>query len=192
MSEVREAEKLLREIYDPNLKHGWLWRVYYLLGDVSFYENNQSAALDCYRRAAALNQGFAPASAMIEYLSQNQDLNQSQNQCQYQSQDQDHNQGVTQTLIAGGAAPDGANAPLTAPSPVASQITQPAQILLEQPQSTPGTISQQFSKIPAARTLAYAGTFLSLVAKIFEIEELAPVAILITLSGMIVDDLTKH
>jgi hypothetical protein len=74
-SEVLAAESLLRDLLlnqDPTnpLWNGWLWRIYYLLGDANFYENSTSIALFYYQKAQSLKPNFAPASAMAQYLAE--------------------------------------------------------------------------------------------------------------------------
>lgn len=74
-SEVFAAESLLRDLLlnqDPKnpLLHGWLWRIYYLLGDANLYESNPSIALFDYQKAQSLKPDFVPASAMAQYLAE--------------------------------------------------------------------------------------------------------------------------
>gem|GEM_PF-4178127 len=74
-SEVFAAESLLRDLLldqDPNnpLPHGWLWRIYYLLGDANLYEKNTSIALFDYQKVQSLKPDFIPASAMAQYLAE--------------------------------------------------------------------------------------------------------------------------
>ena len=70
---VQNAEVLLWDVLlhqEPQngLPAGWLWRVYYLLGDANLYEHNESIATYDYQQAAALNPGFAPARAVLQFL----------------------------------------------------------------------------------------------------------------------------
>jgi hypothetical protein len=163
--EVQSAEALLRDLLlhqqrDNPLPRGWLWRIYYLLGDVNLYENNQSIALYNYQGAEALNPDFVPASAMIEYLGGTVNVPQPPS---------------VSTVVAG-------DHEVATPAPPA--------VAQAQPQETRGTLYQEMKQI--SPFIPPAATVVTLVAQIFEITELAPIATAITLAGMIVDYTVKH
>jgi hypothetical protein len=70
---VQNAEVLLWDVLlhqEPQngLPAEWLWRVYYLLGDANLYQHNESIATYDYQQAAALNPGFAPTRAVLQFL----------------------------------------------------------------------------------------------------------------------------
>jgi tetratricopeptide (TPR) repeat protein len=170
-AEVRAAESLLRDLLlhqDPTnpLPRGWLWRIYYLLGDVNLYESNASIALFDYQKAQTLKPNFVPASAMTQYLGRAMQ--------------------PVQISLAPGHQDSAATQPPSAmaaksppPPPTPSDLTEREKLLRE------------MQAISSSKSLSQAADFVSLSATLLGITELAPVADALKLSEMIIDYAVK-
>jgi hypothetical protein len=170
--EVRSAESLLRDLLlnqrqDNPLSRGWLWRIYYLLGDVSLYEKNPSIALFNYQQAEALKPDFVPTSLMTKYLGDSANK-------QTEPLSVPPSAPPSQSDISSPTGPPSAAKP--APPPIAAQG-----------QDISVTLYQEMERISSSRALSKAGGVVKLVAAIFEVTELTPIAAALTLAGMIVD-----
>jgi hypothetical protein len=185
--QVQMAHGILFNLANQPLDRGWRWRVRYLLGYVYLLEGDTTVASSYFLQALDLNPNFVPTCAFVQYLS-------------------DDSNAPTSTC---GASPEGGTSegyPAPPPQTVAPLLNASAPSpngaanpTIAQPRVDATVMSDDFKKVtPAsglnitpARGIAYAGTLLWLAAEVFEVAELGPAAALVTLAGMIADDVSK-
>jgi hypothetical protein len=185
---------------DPN----WSWRASYLLGDVDLYENDVPDALMNYQTASRMEPNFAPASAMIQYLNQGGNIPASAEPMADAATKPAHMPMQDATITPAPSPALMKNAVILAPAPVTDAATIPsyshapiAKVPIP-PAGTQTKLVQSMNNVQPGSTLVanmggkqpgqllQIGSYvLQLVAQIFEIEELEPIATAIGLAGLL-------
>jgi len=172
-----------------DVPYAWRWRMHYLMGDVCLFENDPAHALYYYQQTVDETTDFTPAEAMVQYLT---DAG-GGTATPVQSVTDAPNTGRIQDSSS---PPDQVNSSSQPFQPTASESGQTAADHQQQVAAMTAQLKQDHpaQKVfyPSPDIVQIAGTFLGIVAELFEITELAPVAGIITLGGMIADHLSKE
>jgi tetratricopeptide (TPR) repeat protein len=169
------------------LSRDWLWKAFYLLGDINLLQMNQPIAAAYYQKAADLDPDFVPAAAMVQYLG-----------------GAPPPEPIQPSVILPGAEPqttvqypDGQPPPgpvQQAPIPTGSGTTPVTQSQVQKQQNYREAVNKMasdFSEVTPAQGLNLAGSTYTLVAEIFEIGELGPLGTAIGLGTLIDGMLAK-
>jgi hypothetical protein len=158
---------LLGIMAEQGLSHDWLWKVFYLLGDVNLMQKNQPIAVLYYQKAANLEPAFVPAAAMVRYFDGN-------------SHPESSSSASENTLRPSPPPATGST----------TQTPQPPPAQLEKHNAVE-TMSNDFAQVTRSERLVMAGTGLTLIAEIFEVAELGPLGTAIELGTLIDGALAK-